>query len=173
LRLLFSGLSSFASATDTQRAGNAHPSFAQIIKQLSPREAALLNIVLPALEPNGLPMIGARLIVDTIEPDEFVPLTRYMLNLIDDDGVPVVEPMLATWIDNWARLGLVVADYTSFRAADDAYAWAEQRPELMGLRSAYDTCASRVELEQGVLRPTDFGTCFRVAVTVPARASDP
>lgn len=49
----------------------------------------------------------------------------------------------------------------------------KQRPELVGLRSAHDTCASWVELEQGVLRPTDFGTCFRVAVMVPARAPDP
>lgn len=169
-------LNLLAGATDSARSRSAHPSFAEIIKQLSPQEASLLNVLLPTID-RGMPMVGARLLVSkSRQPGQFIQLARHILDLKSITGAPAVQPMLATWVDNWVRLGLVEADYASYRANEGAYDWAEQRPELSRLRSTHDTDDSEVELQKGLIRSTDFGKQFMRAVTSPSGAvvrSDP
>jgi len=122
-------LNLLATATDDRMKENAHPSFADIIKQLSPREASLL---LDTLRSSLLPVV--RLMRTFEEGVGGVLMVNYLLPLADTNtGEPAEEPSLPVWIDNWIRLGLIEVDYGRYLTDEDRYAWVEGRPEFVRL----------------------------------------
>lgn len=152
-------LNLLATATDDRKSEKAHPSFAEIIKQLSPREAGLLPLVLRQTLPivqvqrKGPTGTGARL------------ESNHVIKLADlGTGEPAEETSMAVWVDNWVRLGLVEVDYKRSLVAEGSYDWIEERPEVLRLIELDPRGRDAVKLAKGMLRPTDFGLRFASAV---------
>ena len=154
-------LNLLATATDDRMKENAHPSFADIIKQLSPREASLL---LNTLRSGLLPVV--RLMRTAEEGVGRVLMVNYLLSLADTNtGELAEEPSLPVWIDNWIRLGLIEVDYGRYLADEDRYAWVEGRPEFVRLEQDDQRGKDGIDVGRGSLRATDFGTRFLAAVS--------
>jgi len=154
-------LNLLATATDDRMKENAHPSFADIIKQLSPREASLL---LDTLRSSLLPVVR---LMRTVEARVGgVLMVNYLLPLAaTNTGELAEEPSLPVWIDNWIRLGLIEVDYGRYLADEDRYAWVEGRPEFVRLEQDDQRGKDGIDVGRGSLRATDFGTRFLAAVS--------
>jgi hypothetical protein len=76
------------------------------------------------------------------------------------------------WIDNWARLGLVVVRWDAQKSPSDQYAWVENRPEVKRLRAQHDSDTEHVAFDHGIIVLTDFGNRFAgaVGITGPDRS---
>ena len=154
-------LNLLATATDDRMKENAHPSFADIIKQLSPREASLL---LDTLRSSLLPVV--RLMRTFEEGVGGVLMVNYLLPLADTNtGEPAEEPSLPVWIDNWIRLRLIEVDYGRYLTDEDRYAWVAGRPEFVRLEQDDQRGKDGIDVERGSLRATDFGARFLAAVS--------
>jgi hypothetical protein len=154
-------LNLIAAASDKRTVSLAHPAFAEIIKQLSPQEAVLLEMIFPY--PN-LPIVN--LVAKIIGARGEHPLRRHLLDLRDDTtGEMVQEELVPCWVDNWVRLGLVEVDYDRSLTGDTAYARVEQRPEFQLLSEQQNSENQRVQYRPGFLATTSFGQQFAAAVT--------
>jgi hypothetical protein len=152
-------LNLLATASNGKRADQAHPAFAEIIKQLSADEAELLKIVLVG---NNLQIV--RLIDRPAEPaGSYVIKMTHLLPFVNASEDPQVNPRVPTWVDNWIRLGLVNVTYSERASAPNAYNWVESRPEHTQLAASPDI--TRIDFDKGLLRVTDFGRQFLVAIS--------
>jgi hypothetical protein len=153
-------LNLLTAATDDRVADTAHPSFAEIIRQLSARETPLLTEVLLAGATPTAQLHRKR-------PDRVGTMlsSNHVVNVRDaTTNVPVELPLLAMWIDNWVRLGLVDADYTHRAADTGAYDWIQHRPEFLRLVDSDPRGADSVQIGEGIIQPTDFGKTFASVV---------
>lgn len=158
-------LNLLATASDSARTEAAHPSFAQIIKQLSGKEAGLL---LDALQfPQGLALVEVRL--NTTDPEGWRALHRHVVGLTDKaTGEPREVEHWAMYVDNWVRLGLVNVTHASILIAEHAYDWTESRPEVIRARARYDRATDgTVGVDKGILFTTALGVQFAAAVRDP------
>jgi hypothetical protein len=152
-------LNLLATASDNRRVDQAHPAFAEIIKQLAPDEAKLLNAVL------ALPHITAARVKNIFEQptDSFEILMTHLLPLTSKNThKPKEVPQLPTWVDNWSRLGLVEARYDEFLTDEGAYDWVEERPEYIRLAARSGV---KIGFDRGAIRVTAFGRQFFQAVS--------
>jgi hypothetical protein len=177
-------LNLLAAASDKRVQDSAHPSFVEVIKQLSASEAEALAATLKA---GHLPIIEIRL--NTPPPagaEQQSPVSALLLpltqspygysvlayNVLDwhTDGKQVAAPSRALHIDNWVRLGLVTVDSTTWINDDRAYAWVETTPLMVEAREQYDTAENkRIVFTKGILRVTEFGKVFeRVVISSEA-----
>ena len=115
-------------AVDRRSKTGGHPSFSEIIKQLSAEEAGLLLGVLAVK--HNIPIVDVWRVIADGKGE--VTLERHVLNLVkrDDSGIALVHG-LAAMVDNWSRLGLVEVDYTRHLVKENAYTWARKRPEYL------------------------------------------
>ena len=155
-------LNLLGTASSRQRQGDAHPSFAEVIRQLSAQEASLLPQFLQNLA--GEPAVEVRARNET---GGFITLERHVVEIKTvQTEQQVIIPNWPVFVDNWTRLGLVEADYTSHRAAEGAYDFIEHRAEYVRHRDRADLPEGfSVTFEKGLLRATNFGLRFREAVT--------
>lgn len=162
-------LALLATATDGRQPGKAHPSFAEIIKQLAPKEADILRVVVTGM---NVPVVALR----RSSPGEHKGFTfRRHLLPVNHNGSPVRDDLLPSYVDNWIRLGLVEVDYGTAFVREGAYDWADEVPEVVEARA---NCPADVEivLIRGTLRVTDFGRRFSEAVGItpePASSDAP
>lgn len=177
LKAMYLNLLAAASVKRVQ--DQAHPSFAEIIKQLSASEAEALAIT---LKTGRLPIIEIRL---NNEPppgaEEPSPLTKVVAqlnpsphgfqvlatNVLDwrTDHKQVAAPHRDLHVANWVRLGLVTVDFTTHIQGDDAYAWVETTPLVVEARQRYDTAENKlVVFTKGILKATEIGTVFERVV---------
>jgi hypothetical protein len=169
-------LNLLAAASDARVASTAHPSFAEIIRQLSSEEAVLLGPVLQRLE---LPIIEIRSKVATADERSTIGWKVESRHVMDwrDQGVQVFVPERSLQVVNWQRLGLVHVEYGTWLVPDgayDAYDWAESNPRMIELRAALDTeDFQRITVERGVLTVTDFGKAFWRVVIAPRNETAP
>jgi hypothetical protein len=161
-------LNLLATASDRRIASSAHPSFSEVIRQLTPEEARALPDVLGNPDLTAHPIIEIRRssMGDDGTPGEgFLALATHVLAWQEDDGTPIAAPERALWVDNWMRLGLVDVDYSLSLTGKDAYKWAETTPLVVAARGEYDTPQFiRVSYQKGRFRVTDFGQAFGRAV---------
>lgn len=158
-------LSLLATASDDRVSDSAHPSFADIIKQLSAREAALLGV---CLRSRDTPMVRVKLLANKDDLSAgFTILQNHLIDLkFSESGERVEEPSGAVWIDNWVRLGLMNARYDERILGDSVYDWVDGRPEIVRMRAEYERETAAVDRDNGLLRPTDFGLRFADAVAI-------
>jgi hypothetical protein len=155
-------LNLLATASDDRLIGQAHPAFAEIIKQLVADEAQLLNEI---LKTDG---INAVRLTDIFTATTPVP---HLLPTVDDvTHEPKEYPQLPTWIDNWERLRLVRVTYMqpssiAMRESHLAhgYNWVQERPEYV--RLAGRTKDNALTIYPGAIKVTNFGRQFFRAVT--------
>lgn len=156
-------LNLLATSSDARRSEEAHPSFADIIRQLSGREAKLLPRILTR---QMLPIARInRRIPETSEGSGHTLVLSHALPLRDHEtGQFLDEPLLPIWIENWVRLGLVEVDYGRFLTADGAYSWVDEHPVPLEIAATDGRGSEALRIDKGLLRATEFGTMFaRVA----------
>jgi hypothetical protein len=165
-----------ARASDDRVANNAHPSFVQIIRDLTSEEAAYL----PQFLRRGAvtPVVQYRILFKPQNGHNI--LTSHVLDLREDDGSVLHDPMVPTYVDNWVRLKLVSVEYNGpSLTRPGAYDWQEARPERAEAQASIDRDLTpefqqemtergieSVELEcaLGVMSATDFGSRFAEVV---------
>jgi hypothetical protein len=158
-----------AAASDNRRPYDSHPSFAQIIRELSSAEAKLL---LDVLRTNTQPIARIKVITGY---NAFQPIHHHLLNW-PDQGCSTDELVArCAYVDNWIRLGLVDVQYDVRLVQHpdaDPYGWVTSRPE-------YPTTVQQPEptdyepqpfprsvgFDPGILRITDFGQRFLRAIS--------
>lgn len=153
-------LNLIASAMDGRFPEKAHPSFAEIIRQLSAVEARLLSGVFKA-QAKILPLVR----LDQKSTDINGQTVRFVhvANFKGNDGNPVESVLLPSMIENWKRLGLIEIDYSRNLAAETAYEWVERRPEFRRLTA--ELGRERVSISKGIMLVTPFGKMFSSVVT--------
>jgi hypothetical protein len=157
-------LNLLAAATNDRRTDQAHPSFSEIIKQLSPPEAVLLQ---SCLKQPPTPIIRIKGVMTEPGTGYFV-FENHVLNWADSEThEPGEVPLGAMYLDNWIRLGLVVVMYDEYLTAPDKYDWVEGRPEFIRLKTEHASNAQfNVSFDKGILKPTAFGKKFSAATSV-------
>ena len=153
-------LALIATAMDKENKENAHPAFAEIIKQLSGVEAAALSSFLKNAD-KQLPICEVRQI-NKIDRESYT-LLRHLLDWQDMSiGGRKENPQGTAMVENWRRLGLVEVDYTKTFVASGAYDWIPMRSEVTAiqLKDGFD-----IRYVKGILYLTDFGKSFADAVS--------
>ncbi len=169
LKAMFLNL--LAAASDKRVRDAAHPSFADVIKQLDASEAESLAAVLKL---GQLPIIEIRRKAATsadTPAEGYGPLATHILNWVRD-GKQVAAPERAMFVDNWVRLGLVTVTYGTYMTAEGQYSWAETTPLVVAAREEFDTDDfKRIDYAKGVLQATEFGRLFeRVVISSEPKA---
>ncbi|MGO4342896.1 DUF4393 domain-containing protein [Pedococcus sp. 2YAF34] len=156
-------LNLLAAASDARKPDAAHPSFAEIIKQLSAPEASHLTSI---LDLGQVPIVRFRRVDNSVEHpgDRYVQVHVVDLRSRSESAEPVELSQYAAWVDNWVRLGLVDVDYERYFTDPGQYAWVEGRPELKRLQEQHVAAGVTIEFDRGVCRVTDFGLTFAAAV---------
>ena len=143
------------------RAGEAHPAFVEIIKQLNSEEADLIRGVLQSQSPIAI----AEVRLTTVGKEGWGTLTTHLLNLMDSGtALPVENPKTPAMVDNWIRLGLVDVDYAKQLTAPDIYAWVNGRPEVVRYRQEHESETRKLSFQNGVIARTALGIQFAKAV---------
>jgi hypothetical protein len=158
-----------AAASDDRRPYDAHPSFAQIIRELSSDEAKLLQW---CLSRGQHPIARVKLMK---APNSWQPLKHNVMNWPDEEPPPLDElDARSAYVDNWVRLGLVEVSYSEqlldTSPSPDLYAYVEGRPDYPTVDSVRDENGQpqpfpSVAFDKGVLRVTDFGQRFLRAIS--------
>lgn len=154
-------LNLLATATDQRTQHAAHPSFAGIIKDLSPNEAQPL---LDLLRMTALPVARLRIrsALGRGFNDGASNLTPAQHT---SDGARADEETMATWIDNWVRLGLIEISWDRHISGETAYDWVDQSPAYLRDVAGQPRGKTAVSIEKGVVTPTTFGRRFLQAVS--------
>jgi hypothetical protein len=163
LRELFARLLATAMTSAIQR--SAHPSFVEVIKQLTVDEAKLVRSF---AERSWLqyPVVEVRVFGGSAYPGFQV---RGLL--FDFGDVPLSAPLrLPAYVHNLQRLGLVTISFAE-RVADDApYVKFETMPEIVRLRENAAAVAQggSVQAAPGVVKVTPYGALFLAACVNPS-----
>jgi hypothetical protein len=119
-------LNLLAGAATKSTAAEVHPSFVDVIRQLSSEEAEVLDAVLRTRY-----WALARIVLRQASTKQTV--NPCVLDVVDQESrLPKVFPKLASWVNNWERLGLVERSFLVNAATfdgSDAYLFVKTRPE--------------------------------------------
>ena len=147
-------------AMDSRSASTAHPSFVEIIKQLSCEEAQLLKDAL------GYERLTAIAEITVKGPLGFYNTAKHMIDLRNEAGQIVENPSLPMMIDNWSRLRLVPVDYGVWLTGPSAYEWVPHRPEYIRAHATRDGQNVQISFRKGSMQRTDYGSKFAEAVGI-------
>lgn len=148
-------------SVDGRVCDEAHPSFVEVIKQLTGGEVVYLNQVL-GLQ-NRAPIVKLK---KNIKGGGFVIVERFLIGMINTDtGEDIFLNDYPLMFENWIRLGLVSVDFTRKAKEELAYAWVEKNPRFLQLQSALLE-GETLTYDQGVYEVTLFGRRFSKAVGV-------
>lgn len=136
-----------------------HPSFVEILKQISGSEAILLKCILPL---NSYPL--ANIIINQ-DNNGYITVFRNLINLYQDDKF-IVNDELPTFIDNWVRLGLVSVSTDVFFTDDKRYESFYHNPIYLDINKKNQNRLENIELQKGILEVTDFGKSFARAINI-------
>jgi hypothetical protein len=161
-------LNLLATAMDSRAAATAHPSFVEIIKQLTGEEAALLRIALGY--PELIPIVELRQVKAGAG---FRSALRHLLDLRNGSTRAIEEnSRLPAIVDNWIRLRLVEVNYGMWVTGDQQYEWVTHRPELARARAEPLESGVTVDFQRGSMQRTDYGRQFAESVGIIPRTQD-
>ena len=151
LRRLYSNLLISAMNADTH--DEVHPAFVDIIRQLSPLEAQALNKI-HTLGP-AITMIDIKLNYGLMNYKEIC--MNYSIDLY-----PVFKSayVMASSIQNIARLGLIELCHGKVMAGEHIYEVYDEEPILAEVNELYGADEVFVNYEKGYIKLTDFGILF-------------
>lgn len=170
-------LALLARASDDRVASSTHPSFVQIIRELTSEEARYLPRYLAAT--NQMTAIVRYHAEFQPKPGNgYRVVLSHVLDVRESNGLPIHDPMIPTYVDNWVRLKLVEVQYDAALTQSGAYDWASGRPEAAVAQEQIDSMktpafnalvAQRgitdvlLEHQRGLLTTTAFGHQFAEA----------
>ncbi|MEB9405591.1 DUF4393 domain-containing protein [Bacillus cereus] len=154
LRRMFAKL--IAASFNKETISNAHPSFVEIIKQLSPLDAINLKLF---KDNNRHPIVNYVFITDS---GGNVPykLNRFLENDVDTD-----IDLNAASISNLDRLGLVSISYEHHLTDDTYYMPYENTPEYGKMKENFKLRTQKtpvydIDIQKGIVDVTPFGENF-------------
>lgn len=155
LRELYANL--LATSLDVDTAAKAHPAFVSIINSMSPDEARIMRLFSASQDGQWgeMPIVEVRRIVDDQHHWE-VPFRS--VSTIGADAGCVNEKLVASFLDNLSRLGLLEIDRETFLANPNTYEGIEEVAREMARHSGLDI--ETLELSRGHVAVTDFGKLF-------------
>ncbi|GAA1953401.1 hypothetical protein GCM10009689_38130 [Brevibacterium antiquum] len=166
-----------ATASNSEQQSDAHPSFASIIRQLSPQEAARIPDI---FELEQFASIASLMLTRKGGEQQF--LERHVPSLRDETTNEIIEEAgYAAMVDNWVRLGLAAVTYESWAPDEGVYDYVYSRPEYLRLKDWLSNSEDEeyagawISVRPGLIYPTDFGRQFARAVLdsrVPQRTGD-
>ncbi|APE18264.1 hypothetical protein BOH72_26275 [Mycobacterium sp. WY10] len=160
-------LNLLATASDRRVESKAHPSFAEVIRQLSAEEARLLT---PLLRAGQIGIVEIRRNVP--DSNGYNVLAEHVCALMNERGEQVYVDRMAVFVDNWVRLGLIQVDYSRHLKAENAYAWVRENPKYVSAQQQYDTPEQKViTFGEGVVSATQFGKLFHSVVIEPPQTA--
>ena len=156
LREMFEQLLATAMNADTR--DKAHPSFVDLITQLTSAEAGLLVEIYRRGKSVPVLQVGSR------GPD-YEQGTRPIMVLSDLEAVHFERfPACA---GNLERLGLVEMSFTDYLVAPGAYEKVEAGVAYVGIKAVVESQGRFLDTSQGFLSVTPFGDDFVAAVVPP------
>ena len=142
-----------ASSMDKRSSADAHPSFVEILKQITPDEAKIINVFQSPLV--GIPFISFRL---TQPNGGFNDLPSFISKIGENSGIERPENILG-YMDNLQRLRLVHIPIGQRKNDPDTY------KELETFTSEFDQFANMegyvLERLKGVVHLTEYGAKFK------------
>jgi hypothetical protein len=143
-----------ATSMDRATAYRAHPSFVDMIKNMSPDEARIMRFFATH---GDQPIINIKLIVN--DQGHFLTPHRHV-SLIGLKAQCEYPPLTSNYLDNLARLGLIdIPD--KFLTRDDLYTEIEENPQIKLIKESLSKKESfKVEIEKLKVELTDLGKQF-------------
>ena len=164
LHNLYANLLSKAMYADTK--GNVHPSFVEIIKQLSPADALVLKEFTRSKEPIAAAMMSIALKTKGIHLVDQPRQVCYSLELVSDIHIDTLsEKQVRVSIDNLKRLGLItlsdfsLSDSNKYDFVKNTSLYSRFQQELEKLNQA-DNVAEKISVDQKTLSLTSIGKLF-------------
>lgn len=142
-----------ASSMDKNSAALAHPSFVEILKQITPDEAKILNAFPPPIV--GVPFISYRL---SMPQGGYHDLLSFVSNLPKKAKIEHNKNILG-YMDNLQRLRLVEIPPDITLTQADAYAELEARPT--GFDDLTHENGPKLIKKRGIVRLTALGSQFK------------
>lgn len=152
LRSMFANL--IASSINIDFTNQAHPSFVEIIKQLSPDEAKIVQIL---NNDKSFPLIKLR-ISDKNSKYYDEPLVNFsLLPFLANCDNPDLGP---SYIDNLRRLGLISTSYSSYKIGENVYEPLLNHHKIKTWFDIAHDLNKECRVFKGVIIPTDYGKKF-------------
>lgn len=164
LRDMFGNL--LANAMDANTARNAHPSFVEIIKQLSPDEARILRLLAGLLPTGDVPMLEVRSEIKGKDKPVWKLLIRYFSH-VGDEARCQHPDLVGSYIDNLCRLELCRVPSDIELADDEEYKSLENDPRIKALKAQLEEADEKLRTVRRAMIVTDFGRQFIAACVVP------
>ena len=153
LRELYANLLANAMNVDTKN--KVHPSFVELIKQMSPNDAATFKIIYEAPIAPILDLYTRTKPKDGAEGGS----NNYIRNVTWIKEVPYEE--VAISLDNLLRLGLIEIPYGTSYTRKDNYEIVKMNPEYIRLRRRLEVLnQGSVESDEKIIRATALGDSF-------------
>ncbi len=152
LRELFKNLIVASMNSDTDK--KVHPSFADIIKQMSPLDALVINYFVNSIETN-IPLVNLK---RRYNSDTGFNYLYQNLSYFTHDSYNSNDFTLS--IENLVRLNILSIPEDGHIVTPNAYNWIETSPEYLRINSTLDRSKYSIEIEQKALRTTSFGRTF-------------
>ncbi len=155
-------LNLLASSIDSRTAEKVHPAYAEIIKQLSPKEAELLEDIFSV----GMPTIPVSQLRDVASNNSYYTVQNYVLNTIDKStGEPLCMPEISGMVENLIRLGVIKVDFGLLVGeVPNAYDWVDSRPEIELVKKKNTHKTTNIQSIKGMLSITSLGWSFAESV---------
>lgn len=160
LRELFKNLISSSLNKDTSEL--VHPSFADIIKQMSPLDAMVVNYFITSIVAN-IPLVNLKKL--TTNETGFNYLYQ---NLTYFSHPSYTSTDLTISIENLVRLNILSIPSDGHIITPKAYDWVKTNPEYLRIKSDLDASKYSIQIEEKALRTTSFGRTF-ISVCCPKK----
>lgn len=157
LREMFANL--LATSMDSTTAPSAHPSFVEIIKQLSPDEAKMLTKFQDRIP---VPIVSIR----AYDEQNYYSTYLHNFSTIAEMAKCEFPRLVSSYIENLTRLGLTEISYVSYSIDPGAYDQLLIHPTVTSAIEYIEKAGKRPEVKQGVLERTNLGKQFHLACIV-------
>lgn len=146
-----------ASASISHTAGNAHPSFVEIIKRMSPDEAKIVQYLKGRA---FIPYISLRAIFKAPQSGFITPIEK-MVSL-DCDLSLIYPENIMIYISNLLSLGILSDSGTLHLVDDNLYQYVIQKKQLDKVKDIYENMdeIETVEYNKGYYEVTEIGKLF-------------
>ncbi len=156
LKVLYLNL--LKTSIDSRVSDQAHPSYVEIIKQMSSEEARLLGNILNANAKLPAARIEIKINGGTIEP------RKVFINSINmTNKNQVIIQNIEAMINNWCRLGILSIDFSEWFSDVNRYTWVNSHPLYLSINIPDGAVLG---FEKGLLKKTQFGENFGRAVGI-------
>ncbi len=161
-----------ANAMDKNTVKKAHPSFVNVISELSPDEARLLNTI--SLEP-VLPKLDVTLSHKTPEkPDAGHTYLYENFTLLGTKAKLQFPDLTPSYLSNLERLNIIscpVGVMAESYIEKSHYKALREDHFIMEMQKHVETKGMKTELHEGIIKITDFGKLFIDAVLTPVQGT--